>query len=88
MKSVKSIQPLAQAPADADQSGQHPFDFSKPFFNTATAAAYVDCRGGADALRRWLKRKGIAVGHYGREIRVAKVDLDRALGVAHRRKVS
>jgi hypothetical protein len=61
------------------------FDFSKPFFNTETAAAYVDSPS-LDAFRKWIKREGIAVGHRRRRIVVARADLDRALGVAHRRK--
>lgn len=82
-----TVKPLAQAGDHQDQPGGQGFDFSKPLFNTRTAAAYVDAPN-AKAFRQWLHRRGIAVGHYGRELRIARVDLDRALGFAHRRKAS
>lgn len=81
------VKALTEARADHDESRDQGFDFSKPFFNAATAAAYVDCPS-VDAFRRWVKRHGVAVGHRGRRLVIARADLDRALGLAHRRKAS
>lgn len=61
------------------------YDFTKPFFNTETATAYVDAPS-VRAFRAWAKRHGVASGHRGRRLMFARVDLDRALGLAHRLK--
>ncbi|MEO8679251.1 MAG: hypothetical protein ABI665_09410 [Vicinamibacterales bacterium] len=59
------------------------YDFTKPYFNTQTAAAYVDSPS-PEAFRKWLRRHGVPTGRYGRNLRVTRADLDRALGMAHR----
>lgn len=87
MKPRQSLQSGAatfQEPAGAQDAAHRAFDFSKPFFNTETAAAYVDSPN-PEAFRAWLRRKGIAVARRGRRILVARVDLDRAIGVGHRK---
>lgn len=79
-----SVQPRAERHADGDQGRHQSFDFTKPFFNTETAAAYVDSPSLA-AFRMWLRRRGLATMRRGRRVLVARKDLDAAIGAAHRR---
>lgn len=57
-----------------------------PWMSTAEAAEYLR-RPSAEALRKFLKRHGIATARVGRRVLVARADLDRAIGAAHRMRL-
>lgn len=54
-------------------------DFTKPFLNTTTAAAFTDSPS-PNAFRMWAKRRGIPCGHKGRTVIYRKSDLELAMG--------
>lgn len=63
------------------------FTFVGPLFRTDEAASYLQYRG-PNALRslyRFLKKKGVPTARRFRTVLIKKADLDRAIGVTHRR---
>lgn len=75
----QSRRAAAQQPLRSAYIPREPFDFSKPFFNTATAAAFTDSPS-PNAFRMWAKRRGIPCGHKGRTVIYRKSDLELAMG--------
>ncbi len=64
-------------------NGQLPLDFSGPWFNAKTAAAYIPCAS-VKAWYEWRKSHGIIPRNNGS---VAKADLDRALRLRKPRRL-
>lgn len=79
---------LEHQPRQAQQDRQPrnlahgPFDFSSPWMDTETAAAYLNYRGPGrlESVYRFVKTNGIAIRRRSvRSILIAKADIDRAL---------
>lgn len=82
MKALETVQPVAEAGDDRDQPREQ-FDFSGPWFNAKTAAAYVPCKT-VKAFYMWRRRHGLIARSNGS---VAKADLDRILNRRKPRRV-
>lgn len=54
-----------------------------PWLTTEEAREYLR-RPTAEAVRKFIRRHGIATARVGRRVLVARADLDRAIGAAHR----
>lgn len=76
MKALQAVQSFAEAGHNGDQGREH-LDFSGPWFNARTAAAYVPCKS-VKAFYMWRTRHGVIPRANGS---VAKADLDRALAL-------
>lgn len=78
----RALEPSTSEPQDAQRDGDvagEAFDFSRPWFDLKTAAAYVGCRT-VRAFYDWKKRHAIV----GSGRRVMRADLDRAMKAPRR----
>lgn len=80
-QSLKVGATSAEQSESAVDTANPALDFRGPWFNSATAAAYLQISN-ADAFRKWAKRHSIVFLYRGRRVLVAKADLDRAIGAA------
>ncbi len=74
---LKSVQPLREADAQGDDLPQQPFNFTGPWFDSRTAAAYVGNRS-VNAFYVWAHKHFIKARSSG-VARYLKADLDRAM---------